>query len=119
TPEHRYYPEGMLSYRIKKFSASFRSRLMSTFTQWNHPYFEHRNRIKVNYSPIKKIPVKPFAYVEPYHEIAKYRFHKIRYAAGCAYAFNRHQWDVYYMQEDYRTRPFTRHVIAIDYTYSL
>jgi hypothetical protein len=109
----------MLSYRIKKFSASFRSRLMSTFTQWNHPYFEHRNRIKVNYSPIKKIPVKPFAYVEPYHEIAKYRFHKIRYAAGCAYAFNRHQWDVYYMQEDYRTRPFTRHVIAIDYTYSL
>jgi hypothetical protein len=119
TPEHRYYPEAVLSYRIQRFSTSFRSRLMNTFTQWSQPYFEHRNRLKLSYSLPKAIPVKPFAYVEPYHEMPNYRFRKVRYAAGCTYAINRHQWDVYYMQEDYHTRPFTRHVIAIDYSYSL
>ncbi|MDR1981469.1 MAG: DUF2490 domain-containing protein [Tannerellaceae bacterium] len=121
THRHRYFPEGMLSYTINRFSFIFRSRLMNTFLQWIHPYFEHRNMLRVSYT-LEKIPVKPFISAEPYHEIVekKYRFYKGRYAVGGSYIFKkRHQLDLYYMQEFFHTIPFTRHVIGIDYIYSL
>ncbi|MDR3262021.1 MAG: DUF2490 domain-containing protein [Tannerella sp.] len=118
-PEYRYYPEAIFSYALGRFSAALRSRVMNTYTEWRHPNFDHRNRFKVNYS-IKETPLKPFVYVEPYHAIdnCSYRFSKIRYAAGCAYKQGHHQFDLYYLQEDYHLRPFTRHVLEIDYNYS-
>jgi hypothetical protein len=117
TPEHRYYPEGILSYAWGQFSANLRIRMMNTFTQWNDPCWETRNRLKLGYS-IKGTPLKPFVYTEPYHEIQGFRFQKIRYAAGCSYVMHSSRLDIYYMRENYQSKPFLRHIIGIDYIYS-
>jgi len=119
SPEYRYYPEVIFLYREGSFSVSLRSRVMNTFTQWNKPYWESRNRLKANYS-IKGTSLKPFVGVEPFHEIkpVEHRFRKIRYTAGCSYSLGRQKWDIYYLMEDYRSTRFVRNILAIDYSYA-
>ncbi|GHT44659.1 hypothetical protein AGMMS49965_20720 [Bacteroidia bacterium] len=119
SPEHRYYPEAIFSYRTGSLSASFRTRVMNTFTQWNEPYWEARNRLKVGYR-IGESSLKPFVAVEPYHALSSVaeRFTKIRYYAGCSYAFGRQTLDIYYLREDYRTSPFGRNILAVDYNFA-
>jgi hypothetical protein len=115
--EHRYYPEANVTYGLGQFTANIRTRVMNTFTQWNDPCWETRNRFKLCYF-IKGTPLKPFVYTEPYHTLHNFQFQKIRYAGGCTYAMSHHQLDFYYMREVYQLKPFFRHVIALDYTYS-
>jgi hypothetical protein len=119
SPEYRYYPEVIFSYRTGPLSAGFRMRVMNTFTRWNDPYWEARNRLKVGYQ-IGKSKLKPFVAVEPYHEVRPVaeRFKKIRYYAGCSYGFGRQTLDIYYLREDYRTTPFVRNILAVDYNFA-
>jgi hypothetical protein len=118
TPEYRYYPEGVFSYKWGAFSSALRMRVMNTYTQWRDPNIEARNRFKVNYA-IKNTPLKPFVSVEPYHNLRKeFSFTKIRYIAGCGFCFDHQQIDVYYMRECYQQKMFTRNVLEIDYNYS-
>jgi hypothetical protein len=118
--EHRYYPQAAYSIPLGRLSVTFRSQVMNTFTEWQHPYFEHRNRLKINYS-LKETSLKPFIYIEPYSQLEKpsYRINKIRYAVGCSYKFIKQQVDLYYMWEDYHDKLFIRHVANVNYTYLL
>jgi hypothetical protein len=118
-PEHRYYPEAIFSYGAGAFSVNLRSRVMNTFTQWNDPHWVGRNRLKAACS-IHGTPLKPFAGVEPFHEIdpVAQRFQKIRYTAGCSYVAGRQKWDIYYLREDYLSQRFVRNILAIDYNYA-
>jgi len=118
--EHRYYPQVTYNCKLQRFSVSLRSRVMNTFTEWKKPNWRHRNRLKISYN-IKNTPLRPFVYVEPYNSLSKpfYRTNKIRYAGGCSVILAAKQsLDVFYMQESYHTRPFVRHVIGVDYSYS-
>jgi hypothetical protein len=120
SPEYRYYPEVVLSYSWGKFSGSFRARVMNTFTQWNDPNCESRNRLKLAYA-IKRTPLKLFAGVEPYHAIypeVEQRFVKIRYVAGCTYSFGNQKLDLYYLRENYLRKAFERNVLEIDFNYA-
>jgi hypothetical protein len=120
SPEYRYYPELVFSYKWERFSGSLRVRAMNTFTQWNDPCWEGRNRVKLTYA-IKGTPLKPFVSVEPYHSLhpdAAQRFLKTRYVAGCSYSFGKQKLDVYYLREKYQTKAFVRNVFEIDYSYA-
>ncbi|MDR1814165.1 MAG: DUF2490 domain-containing protein [Tannerella sp.] len=117
--EYRYYPELIYAVPFQRFSLSLRMRVMNTFTDWNHPSWEHRNRLKIKYS-IKSLPISPFASVEPYNQLGRpmYRLNKVRYSAGFTFSSGHHSTDLYYMLENYHTRNFARHVININYTFS-
>jgi hypothetical protein len=119
SPEHRYYPEAILSYRVGALSAALRSRVMNTFTQWNAPHWEGRNRLKITYA-LKGKKVRPFVAVEPFHEIypVEHRFKRIRYLAGVSCGKGRQRWDVYYLREDYVSKALVRNILAIDYSYA-
>ncbi|MDR1746382.1 MAG: DUF2490 domain-containing protein [Tannerella sp.] len=121
-PEYRYYPEVLGSYVFQRWKASLRSRLMNTYTNWKQPHIEHRNRLKLSYL-IKNAPVHPFIYAEPYNQINSqfYQLNKIRYSIGFTYEpanYKHSQFEIYYMIEKYHLRPFVRHVLEIDYSYS-
>jgi hypothetical protein len=118
TPEYRYYPEGIVSYKWGQWSSALRMRVMNTYTHWRDPNIEARNRIKVNYA-IKGTPLKPFVSVEPYHKLKKeVSLHKMRYTAGCSFSFDHQQIDLYYLREDYQQKTFTRNILEVDYNYS-
>jgi hypothetical protein len=120
SPEHRYYPEAILSGSRGDFSASFRSRLMNTFTRPDKPHWEGRNRLKISYA-IRGTGLKPFVAAEPYHAIypVAFLFRKIRYSAGCSVALDRRQnFDLYYLREDYLHDSFLRHVIQVAYNFN-
>ncbi len=119
SPEYRYYPEAIFSYRTGAFSAGFRMRVMNTFSRWNEPLWETRNRLKVGYR-VGKSNLTPFVAVEPFHALSSVaeRFKRIRYSAGCSYAFGRQTLDIYYLREDYRTSPLARNVLALYYNFA-
>ncbi|MDR3194755.1 MAG: DUF2490 domain-containing protein [Tannerella sp.] len=119
TPEHRYYPEAILSYTRGAFSTSLRSRIMNTFTQWSDPCWEGRHKLKASHA-IPHVRLKPFIAVEPYHDVypVKQGFTKIRYFAGFTYSVSHQKIDIYYLREDYLHNPFVRNVIQIEYNYA-
>jgi hypothetical protein len=120
SPEYRYYPEAILSYRQGDFQVSLRSRVMNTFTRVSDPHWEGRNRLKASYA-IRGTGLKPFVAAEPYHEIypVEHRFKKIRYFAGCSIALDsRQKFDLYYLRENYLYDRFLRHVIQVEYNFN-
>jgi hypothetical protein len=116
--EHRYYPELIYAMPLGGFNAVWRMRFQNTFKEWENPYWEHRNRLKISYS-IKNSGLSPFVYIEAYNRLKEqfYDLNKMRYAGGCNYTAGHQQFDLYYMQEDYHSRDFRRHVIYLEYTY--
>lgn len=120
SPEYRYYPEAILSYRLGAFAASLRSRLMNTFTRLSEPFWECRDRLKLTCQIAGRVALKPFIAIEPYRELypTVRPLKKIRYYAGCSLSLgNRRQIDVYYLRENYLNKPFARNVIEVDYNY--
>jgi len=113
--EHRYYPELIYSMPLRGFRAAWRIRLQNTFKEWQTPSWEYRNRLKINY-PIRRL--SPFVYIESYNR-PKGSLNKLRYAGGCSYTVGCQQFDLYYMQEDYFSRSFRRHVVYLEYTCNL
>ena len=117
TPEYRYYPAVLFSFRKGSFAGSLRSYMMNTFTQWNDPHWEWRNKLKMSYQ-LREIKLKPFVAVEPYHAIYPgddYLFKKVRYFAGFSYSFGRHTLDSYYLRESFYNKPFINNIIGVEY----
>jgi hypothetical protein len=117
--QHRFYPEFIASYRYGNFSGSFRSRVMNTFRDWSDPLWETRNRFKVSYR-IQQTAIQPFVGLEPFHQLYPngVKFSKTRYTVGSSFGFGNQTVDLYFMKEDFYTRPLARNLLMIDYRYA-
>lgn len=119
TPEHRLMIQGEYSFAINNWKFNNRLSILNDFENRHIYKWQLRDRFRISYQMQK---LSPFAYTEVYTSANDFslKLYKMRYAAGVTIDLNdKNSLSLYYLLEDYDTKPLHQHIIGINYSHTI